>query len=218
VVDKVIADRFENVLRKADTLLDNLDSYGNASSVTQSRAEWEAQCLALLASIFPDTHPYIRQFQSGVKRIASPEIEIKQGKGVLLAVYEDFKNGYTWTLRERVHAEVFDEYLDMASQLVSDGYATAGAVIAGSTLEEHLRKLCQKNNIATHDQGKAKKVASLNDELLKQSIHLQGEWRSVQSWFDIRNDAAHNTQTKYTKQEIEQMIDGIRGYMARHPA
>ena len=35
---------------------------------------------------------------------------IRVGVGILKAATEDYENGYVWTLKERVHADVFDDY------------------------------------------------------------------------------------------------------------
>jgi hypothetical protein len=224
VVDSVIADRFGNVLAKGrDLLSHHIKSRERTTWIdSEPYSAWRSQSLTLLQVAFGSEHVCVRTFEqetSTERTVNIPQVRnAEAGLGTLRAAAEDYAKGYTWTFKERVHAEVFDDYLEMATQFLADGYTTAGAVVAGSTLEEHLRKLCQKHGIVTHLQGKPKKGTVLNDELLKQSVHLQGEWRSIQSWFDIRNDAAHNPQTKYSKQEVEQMIDGIRGFIARHPA
>jgi hypothetical protein len=142
---------------------------------------------------------------------------------VLLAAQEDFLHGHLWSLKERVHADLFDDYLEMSIHLLSDGYITAAAVIAGTTLEEHLRKLCQKNDIGVatikrDGSSGAKKASVMNDELVKAEVIQKAEGRLSQAWIDIRNDCAHNLSTDYESKQIQQMIDGIREFTVRHPA
>ncbi len=96
-------------------------------------------------------------------------------------------------------------------------------MIAGTTLEEHLRQLCQKNHLdvtVTKPNGSTepKKASVMNDDMRKQLVFPQPDWRLNSGWLDIRNDCAHRPVTTYTKEQIQQMIDGIRGFMARHPA
>ncbi|MGH7536242.1 MAG: hypothetical protein ACREMG_11765, partial [Gemmatimonadales bacterium] len=45
---------------------------------------------------------------------------VEAGLGTLKAAAEDYTHGYTWTLKERIHAEVFDDYLEMARYLIRD--------------------------------------------------------------------------------------------------
>lgn len=62
--------------------------------------------------------------------------------GALDALYRDIQGDYIKTLSELIHADVFSDYLEMSEYLLKEGYKDAAAVIAGSTLEEHLRTLC----------------------------------------------------------------------------
>lgn len=222
LVDTVIAERFEIVLNKGRILLeekafDYSVGYKQVEMVPREPlAAWRSQGLTLLRTVFGPDHGYATEFDKGT---ADPAVLfpiasfVSVGLGVLTAAAEDHTNGYTWTLRERVHADVFDDYLEMAVALLKDGYVTAAAVIAGTTLEEHLRKLCQKHGVAI-----SKRASVMNDALLKQSVYSQAEWRLNQGWLDIRNDCAHNLATTYDKAQIQQMIDGVRGFIARNAA
>lgn len=59
--------------------------------------------------------------------------------GVVRALRDDVKAGYLQTLVELVHGEVFSDFIDMAQHLKDTGYKDAAAVVAGSTLEGHIR-------------------------------------------------------------------------------
>lgn len=52
--------------------------------------------------------------------------------GVVQALLDDLKNNYVQSLVERVHADTFSNFLDMAQHLSEAGYKDAAAVIAGS--------------------------------------------------------------------------------------
>jgi hypothetical protein len=231
VVDKVIVDRFAGVLKKGQGLLTEHIEHGRFSDAKWVKAgpyaEWQAQSLTVLSVVFGADHPYTQRFENVTSTkqsgLSADVPWVEAGLGILSAAAEDFGHGHTWTFKEIVHAEVFDDYLEMASHLVNNGgYKDAAAVIAGSTLEEHLRQLCRRNNIATHVPGKSgmdpRKTPVLNDDLHKHTIYPQNEWRAVQSWLDIRNDAAHGDYSKYDHRQVAQMIDGIRGFFARHSA
>ena len=226
MVDKVISERFEHLLAKADKLKGTVRRVMQGDSADDLlRDQWITQCMTLLESILPEGHPYIIGFQKAFSDWTIFESSsIDRGKGVLLAAREDFENGYLWTIKERVHSEVFDDYLEMASYLIKDeGLKDPAAVIVGSTLEEHLRKLCQKHGISTtvtrgNGSTAPKKASAMNLELRTQGVYNQPEWRQIDAWLDIRNDAAHGHYDNYKAQQVEQMIDGIGGFMARNPA
>ena len=143
--------------------------------------------------------------------------------GTSSAAAKDYEAGFARTFRELVHADVFDDFLEMAQALLLEGYIDASAVIAGSTLEEHLRKLCNKHSISTetvrpNGSVETKKAAVLNNGLKQQPAYNQIEWRSVQEWLDVRNAAAHGHYGDYTIDQVKIMIDGLRGFFIRHPA
>ena len=67
---------------------------------------------------------------------------------------------------ELVHADIFTDFLEMADYLLEEGYKDPAAVLAGGTLEEHLRKLCHKKNIEImKDDSHYKTADSLNANL-----------------------------------------------------
>ena len=106
----------------------------------------------------------------------------------------------------------------MADHLLSEEYKDAGAVITGSTLEEHLRQLCVKNGIATDTAGRPKKADTLNAELAAQSVYSKLDQKSITAWLDLRNKAAHGKYGEYSKEQVALLIQGVRDFMARVPA
>jgi hypothetical protein len=63
--------------------------------------------------------------------------------GVLRSMSLDIKAGYLKSLEELIHGDVFADFLDMALHLLDSGYKDAAAVVAGSTLEAHLRQMAK---------------------------------------------------------------------------
>ncbi len=93
-------------------------------------------------------------------------------------------------------------------------------MIAGSTLEAHLRQLCKKNGIPiTHrKEGKDVPVKAdlLNSELTKAGGYNMADQKQVTAWLDLRNKAAHGEYTAYTKGQIEMMVSGVINFIARN--
>ncbi len=141
---------------------------------------------------------------------------------VLTGLHEDLKAGYLKSFSELIHAEIFSDYIEMAEYLLEEGYKDPAAVITGSTLEEHLRKLCIKNgiDIVTMSKGKLvpKKADTLNSELTKEGVYSKLELKSVLAWLDLRNKAAHGKYKEYDENQVKQMIMGVRDFIVRNPA
>jgi len=106
----------------------------------------------------------------------------------------------------------------MSEYLLSEGYKDPAAVIIGSVLEEHLRKLCDKNGIAVELSGKPKKADQLNSDLAAKPVYSKLDQKSVTSWLDLRNKAAHGKYTDYTSEQVVLYLQGIQNFMARIPA
>lgn len=142
--------------------------------------------------------------------------------GVLSGLYEDLKAGNLRSFSELIHADVFSEYIEMAEYLLEEGYKDPAAVITGSTLEEHLRKLCIKNGIDIEimSSGKlrSKKADGMNSDLAKQGVYSKLEQKSVTAWLDLRNKAAHAKYSEYNDSQVNQMIMGVRDFIIRNPA
>jgi len=134
--------------------------------------------------------------------------------GVVEALKSDLEKDYLKSLGEIVQAEVFSNYLEMASHLLEQGYKDPAAVLIGSTLEAHLRELCISNGIdieTTNGKGDKipKKANSLNDELARAGVLTVPKQKQVTAWLDLRNKAAHGEYEKYTKEEISLMLQGV---------
>ena len=98
------------------------------------------------------------------------------------------------------------------------GYKDAAAVIAGSTLESHLRQLSNRLGIPSQATSKPKKADTLNAELAKARAYAGIDQKSVTAWLGLRNDAAHGNYSAYDKNQVALMISGIRDFIARKPA
>jgi len=139
--------------------------------------------------------------------------------GILRALRDDYASGHLQSLVELVHADVFADFLEMAQYLLEQGYKDPAAVIIGSVLEEHLRKLCQKAGITTSQSGAAtKKADALNSELAGASVYSKLDQKSVTAWLDLRNKAAHGRFGEYTEEQVLLMLQGVRDFSGRHPA
>ena len=61
-------------------------------------------------------------------------------------------------------------------------------MIAGSTLEAHLRQLCKRAGVGTSEQGRAKKAATLNDELARAGAYSKLDQKNVTAWLGLRQE------------------------------
>lgn len=75
----------------------------------------------------------------------------EQLTAIVHALRDDYAIGGLVAVEEIVHADLFDDFLGMANELLSKGFIGPAAVLAGSVLEEQLRKLAGKHDVGLAD-------------------------------------------------------------------
>lgn len=139
--------------------------------------------------------------------------------GVAEGLRDDLRAGYLQGIAELIHAEVFSDFLDMAHELQTSGYKDAAAVITGTVLEDHLRKLATKGGLEVEKgDGSPKRADALNAELTAAGTYNGLEQKSITAWLDLRNKAAHGQRDDYDHQQVAALIRDVREFLIRHPA
>jgi hypothetical protein len=94
------------------------------------------------------------------------------------------------SLQELIHADMFASFLEMADHLLRSGYKDAAAVIAGSSLEEHLRKVAANHGVDPVDSsGRPKKADLLNSENAAASAYGKLDQKSATAWLTAEASA-----------------------------
>lgn len=138
--------------------------------------------------------------------------------GIVQALLHDIQKGYFRSFEDLIHGELFGDFLEMADHLYTNGFKDAAAVIAGSTLEAHLKQLCKKAAIDTEQNGRPKKTEMMNTELAGASIYLKLDQKNITAWLALRNKAAHGEYDKYDANQVGLLIQSIRDFITRNPA
>jgi len=138
--------------------------------------------------------------------------------GVAKSLRHDLDKGYLKSFEELIHGALFADYLEMAEHLNNSGFKDAAAVIAGSTLETHLKQLCAKHNVSTLINARPKKADTMNADLAKIGVYSKLYQKSVTAWLGLRNDAAHGNYSNYSKEQVALLISNIRDFITKHPA
>lgn len=173
--------------------------------------------LSFLTNTFGTHHPYFKEFDRRVGGALTHSIS--DGLGILQAVREEIAGGWLQKTKGLVSAEIFSDFLEMAAYLLSEHYKDPAAVIVGSVLEEHLRQLCQKENIPVEavKNGKSipKKADLLNVELAKAGVYTTLDQKNVTAWLDLRNKAAHGRYAEYTEEQVQLLLQAVQEFIAR---
>ncbi len=179
--------------------------------------------LMLIDDLFDGLGPRRTQEAGRLLRSLVDELEC----GVLLSV-SDLESALTadrvWWLAQGNLTRMPDRLsippnVALASELYERGYKDAAAVIAGSTLEAHLRKLAAKVNIPT-ERGTdfPRKADALNNALAGVGTYNRLQQKGVTAWLDLRNRAVHGRYSEYDVAQVSALIRDVSEFLTRYPA
>jgi hypothetical protein len=136
--------------------------------------------------------------------------------GTLATLFADWNTGRLQAFEEIVHGQTFSDFLEMAEHLLKEGYKDAAAVIAGGTLEQHLRALCTKHGVMPIPEN----LNKLNADLYRQppGAYDANNMKLIIAWAETRNNAAHGHYDKVDPKQVDLMIQGIRQFISAYPA
>lgn len=174
--------------------------------------QWGVSCLQIIKKISDEKSDYYIKFNNLFSLFTTREsyAAVKTALGILKAIKADYENGYLFDMRSLIEAEVFDEFLEQAEELLKKNYYQAAAVIVGCVLEDGLRKLGQRKipNFLTD-----KTIDPMNVELAKAGIYNALWQKKIMALADLRNKAAHGKWTEFTEKDVEDMIRDVRRFM-----
>ncbi|MFD9431466.1 hypothetical protein [Streptomyces sp. NPDC060002] len=213
-VDKVV-EQLDFLIKASENYIKNdswslLDGAADDPIVLSNRLEAAIERAARPGSI------YMKQLQSA--RIKIQPNRLRELRIVALGLRDDLIAGWVESVVELVHADTYRDYLEMAEELLAKGYKDAAAVIAGTSLEVHVRALCAKNNVTTTVAGKPKKADTMNADLKKAGVYDGLQQKEVTAWMDLRNKAAHGNYPDYDRDQVRRLIDGVEAFMRKYPA
>ena len=217
--------KFTDVIARADQLLalgqETRRATYDMNTLTMVEGgkfhEFRSASLSFLRSVYGESHPHFREFDSKITDHRPRTVD--EGIGMLRAARNEIAAGWLVTTRQLVSAEIFTDFVEMASYFLEENYKDPAAVIVGSVLEERLRQLAAAKGlpltIVKDGRDVPKKAETLNTELTKAGVYTGLDQKSVTAWLDLRNKAAHGKYGEYTKEQVEVMLQGIVNFIAR---
>lgn len=162
---------------------------------------------------------YVTQCEEAMNKPMHTDVRMYNLAGIAKALRTDIDAGYLKSQEELIHGELFADFLEMSQHLLDQKFKDAAAVIAGSSLEAHIRQLCKKSDIDIETSaGAPKKVDQINSDLAKASAYSKQDQKNVTAWLGLRNKAAHGEYDQYQATEVSLLIASIRDFITRNPA
>ncbi|ELX09961.1 hypothetical protein Jab_2c20450 [Janthinobacterium sp. HH01] len=212
---KKYAARFQQLKEQFDAVLATKGSV--YSAFTQSNHdtldgelahEWRVKARSLISMACGESSLHLKEFVESEKpqTMEGPVSLMKRLGAVFNAVRDDYEGGYLSSFKSLVQAEVFDNELEQASELLSSGYHVAAAVIARTVLETAIADLCERQDPKILRQ----KLAKMNDDLAKAGVYNSLRQKKILALSAVGNSAAHGKHDEFSAADVKSMISDIR--------
>lgn len=185
--------------------------YSDASESVDSELllNWCVKARSLIANACGKGSEYYASFIKA-EEVQSYETNVnnfKRVKAVFLAAMEDFNGGYINTVRNFVHAELAEDEIEQARELLASGYTAAAAVVAGVVLETTLRTLCSRHNLAPASMDR------MNADLAKAGQYNSLVQKRITALAAVRNSAAHGKIEEYGTHDVQNLISDVERFV-----
>ena len=212
-LDEKVINRLNELIEKGHKVFDTKfirDWPGFDDGVTYELShQWGLSCLNLLNKIFGSESDHYKKFDllyGGFHNFRN----IEQGMGIIKSAKDEYENDFLFETKRLIEAEVFDDFLEQAQYLYSSGYFQAAAVIAGSVLEDGLRKLCVRAGIILPSKPK---LDTMNSELAKKGTYNKLIQKKITALADLRNKAAHGKWNDFSSSDVKDMLAQVKSFM-----
>jgi len=129
-----------------------------------------------------------------------------QQKNILKSAEQRFESSL-FDIRQLVQADILDDELDAARELLKQGFLRAAGAVAGVVLEKHLSEVCGNHSLKSRKKNPS--IADFNDLLKREDIIDVPTWRFIQRLGDLRNLCDHNKDREPTKDEVAELVAGV---------
>lgn len=217
-MNKKLLQRFSELSEQAALIAKTERSVTNPYGKPAERVDEElflAWCLKaqnLLEKACGANSQHLKTFTEAAapRSLTSNGVLFKRSRAIFGAAKEDYEGGYLTGIEELVRAEVFDDELEQATELLSANYVAAAAVVAGVVLETALRAMCAKHSIA------AGKLERMNADLVKAGAFTVLVQKQVTAMAHVRNKAAHGETSEYSEADVKNLLPSVRDFVAAH--
>lgn len=207
-IDKAIQDCFAALLNQAEEVVKN----GNEASYYAVKI----QLFSLMNYISPISS-HFQQLREEINRWDRDDGTKLLGcvKGLKSSYYMGLFN----KLPEIIEANVVSNYMAQAEGLLEKNYHVSAAVLAGAVLEDALHRLCQRQTPPielVNVKGDPKSLSPLITDLQTADVFNKSKADQLNSWAKMRNYAAHGEFKQFNRQDVEDMIGGIKRFLAEY--
>jgi hypothetical protein len=220
-IDSKIIARFGTLISDGKTLV---NIYDKSDKLDNLPLDFDTQ-FCILKTNFLSLLEYLPSKSDHLSKIADSVRALnrdpKQLLGFIIGLQRDYKAEMLVSLEEKIEAQVTDDYMGQAEQLLGEGISgqydhVPAAVLAGAVLEDALRRLCQRRSPPIDlfmPDGRYKTLGPLITDLQRANAFNKVKAEQLQLWAKIRNYAAHGQFGEFNRSDVETMIAGVKNFI-----
>jgi hypothetical protein len=178
--------------------------------------EWRLSSQSFFTTIFNPDNVYVEAFGHISDDCPSNyylESEVEKGLGILRAAQTEIGFGALPGIETLFSAEIFEDFLSMAEHLLDQKYFAVVPSLVGAVLEDGLRKIAKRKGVTVKQDDN---IAGLSTKLLEAKVYSLLVRKKIDVWNKIRNNADHGKFEENSPQDVEQMLEGVRGFLAEY--
>ncbi|MEE9443992.1 MAG: hypothetical protein V3V99_15115 [candidate division Zixibacteria bacterium] len=215
-VEDSIKSRIKDLIEKGQSL-----KIGNENGQVRSD-DHEAQCMGWITTALHIIQVVIIKPDSAYRTQASKiapnggSLVANNAVGAITALLEnllkDIELGMLTSIDNRIHAGIYDDFLDHAEDYLKKNMKNESGVIAGVVFEDSIRKLCRSNAIVEKDE----KVDALISELQKMDIFSPVKAKRARVAGHVRTKATHAQWDEFDIDDVKATIDFTKNMLSEH--
>ena len=240
-LDEKIRSRFDELISEADELGPKMEKvareytnryrakhrvsphYPEYGHVVEYQALVE-KVLNLVGEVLHDTERG-REIAETINTLASKHRNprsLEHISGTLRGLRDIYRNGFIRSVQATIVANISSDFMAQVDEILTSGRSAQydhafAAVMCGAVLEDSLRRLCERQTppLKTLKRNqKPKRLSALIEDLHKAKVYNPLKADQLRAWAKVRNHAAHAEFSEFNRADVEDMVRGVRNFLA----
>jgi len=169
---------------------------------------WGTRILNMLKRVFGEDSVHFQEFTKIFSRAGGDINEFEACRAIFLSAKKDYAGGFLFNVRSLVKADILDDVLEQAKELLNADYKDAACILTGVSLETTLKELSIRANIFIG------KLDKMNVELCKAGVYNMIKQKQITAWAELRNKAAHGDWLEYSANDVKDFHEGVQRFIA----
>lgn len=212
MIEKKLRDKIEQLIARANDLENVAESRRN-DHWTASVDAWTTSVVNVIRLAVPDMfQPYRQAIESPVLRLQTTSQRLLIIRSTLQLLLADVEKGLVGTIANKIRAETFDDFLDLAVAYQGRGAKENAGVIAGVVFEDTMRKIyADKIDKVTRPDLEQVIIALTKKEVITEEQAKQARVAQL-----VRNKAAHADWDGFTMEGVNDTIKITKALIEAH--